>query len=68
MCILYHLHLGDDGFPLLMQPLLVGFEQDWISVAPSAMVAWVRQIIFWMMQVISILLNILLEYYNVLDW
>ena len=33
--------IGDDSFPLLMQPLLVGFEQDWSSVSPSAMLAWV---------------------------
>ena len=42
MCV--HIVSGEDGFPLLMQPLLVGFEQDWVSVAPSAMFAWVRQI------------------------
>lgn len=41
-----HIGLGDDGFPLLMQPLLVGFEQDWISVSPLAMFAWVRTIVY----------------------
>ena len=38
---MYIIGLGDDSFPLLMQPLLVGFEQDWISVSPLAMFAWV---------------------------
>ena len=33
--------IGEDSFPLLMQPLLVGFDQDWSSISPSAMLAWV---------------------------
>ena len=46
MIILYVIiiHIGNDSFPLLMQPLLVGFEQDWSSVAPSAMLAWVSAV------------------------
>jgi len=40
MCV-FGVVLGEDCFPLLMQPLLVGFEQDWISVSPLAMCAWV---------------------------
>ena len=58
-----HIGLGDDGFPLLMQPLLVGFEQDWISVSPLAMFAWVCTIVCTLCVLIECFLHVLCCFY-----
>ena len=33
--------LGDDCSPLPMQPVMVGYDHEWLAVSPLALPAWV---------------------------